>query len=91
VTTTSSVEEEAWREKSIKNTAYEILAASGGPTHYRRIAEQMRKKGFAPAPDVKNPGRQFVRSVWVALTRDDRVVKVGPGTFDLAKRRRSAR
>lgn len=71
---------------TIRDAAYEILASSRGPANYREVAERMRRAGYQPARRAKNPEDQFRRSVWVALTRDRRVVKVGPGMFDLASR-----
>lgn len=71
---------------TIRDAAYKTLASSRGPANYREIAERMRRAGYQPARSAKNPEHQFRRSVWVALTRDSRVVKVGPGMFDLASR-----
>jgi hypothetical protein len=72
--------------KTIRDAAYDVLASSRGPANYREVAERMERAGHRPARNAKNPEGQFRRSVWVALTRDSRVVKVGPGMFDLASR-----
>jgi hypothetical protein len=74
--------------KTIRDSAYEVLASGRGAANYREVAEQLQRAGFQPARQAKNPEGQFRRSVWVALTRDDRVIKVGPGLFDVADRRR---
>jgi hypothetical protein len=74
---------------TIRDAAYQVLASSRGPANYRDVAEQMQRAGFQPPRSAKNPEGQLRRSVWVALTRDDRVVKVGPGVFDVADRKRT--
>jgi hypothetical protein len=74
---------------TIRDAAYEVLASSRRPANYREVAEQLQRAGFRPARQAKNPEGQFRRSVWVALTRDDRVVKVGPGLFQVADRKRA--
>ena len=73
--------------KTIRDWAYETLASRPGPANYREIADRMQRAGHRPARSTRNPEGQLRRSVWVALTRDNRVVKVGAGTFDLASRK----
>jgi soluble P-type ATPase len=71
---------------TIRDRAYEILASSSGPMNYRDIAERVRAAGYKSRRLATGSQDQLKRSVWVALTRDERVVNVGSGTFDLAKR-----
>lgn len=66
---------------TIKDRAYAVLTAGDGPMNYRAIAATLRGQGVSSAPRVKNPDKQFHRTVWVALTRDDRVQRIGPGLF----------
>ena len=69
---------------TIRDRAYEVLAASKVPMNYREVAEQVARAGHRSRATKGQD--QLKRSVWVALARDDRVVKVGSGTFDLANR-----
>jgi hypothetical protein len=67
--------------KRINEWAYDVLAGDGGTKSAGQIAEAMLRAGYEPR-GTKNEG-QLRRSVWVALSRDARVKKVGPGTFAL--------
>ena len=80
------VEKKAVRRGTIRDSAYKTLARSSGPMNYREIAERMRRAGYRStrSGDAED---QLRRNVWVALTRDYTVVKVGAGVFDLASRK----
>ena len=76
----AEVDEEATvvRRGEIQQRAWGILE-SGGTKSAQEIADRMIADGYKPA--ATKSSSQLRRSVWVALSRDDRVRRVAPGKF----------
>jgi hypothetical protein len=73
---------------TIRNLAFTTVASDGKPKTAAEVTERILRGGYQPR-DTKNP-QQLRRSVWVALSRDERVKKVGAGQFAAKNRRNPA-
>ncbi len=78
--------DDANRDKSLADRAYDVLLDEGKAMPYREIAAVIRSRGFRHAREPKNPEKQLADSVWTAMYEDGRFTKVGRGIFDLRER-----
>jgi hypothetical protein len=66
--------------KSIRDWAFDIVSADESPKTAVDVTTRMLQKGYSPRRTTKSES-QLRRSVWLALSRDERVRKVGRGLF----------
>jgi hypothetical protein len=63
--------------QTIGDRAYEVLASRGDAMSYRDVAAALEHRSLQPDEHGRRPVGQFDRSVWLALSKDPRVTKVG--------------
>lgn len=67
---------------TIADVALRVLRESGGPKTVNELAAELRAMGKLKGGGTS--GRADYATVFSAISRDDRIVKVGPGSFSPA-------